>query len=370
MFVITIIAIALIVYIIEKNSVKNALDGIEYNQKPSLSIVEPNEEFDIVCVLKNRSRRFKSYLRLKERFSKEINIPTKREDYNYAYVESSQYMMPRQVLERRLRVSIPRRGRYLMYGATIFGGDFLGLTETVGIYETTEEIVVIPKETTVSNIDVKLNGYIGEMSVNRFIFEDPVLTVGFSEYTGQEPQKMISWLQTAKLGQLMVKKYDHTLELMVTVILNLDYVGEDSDELVEECFSICRTVCQYLDAKNIKYKVVSNAILEGSKQVFQDYKEFYWGKNYLMTVLEGLGRASSDIIKDSYEQMMEKAINFAESGVGHILITPNIDDVYSKEDAGSLFLIDKLKDISGHDVCILTPSSAINSNMNNEQGGE
>jgi len=83
--------------IIEKNSIKNALNGIEYSQKPTLNIVEPDEEFDIVCVLKNRTRRFISYLKLKEKFSKEIIIPKKTDDVGYSFIQSSKYLMPRQV---------------------------------------------------------------------------------------------------------------------------------------------------------------------------------------------------------------------------------------------------------------------------------
>jgi hypothetical protein len=368
MFIITIIAIAIIIYIIEKNSIKNALSGIEYSQKPSLAIVEPDEEFDIVCILKNRTRRFISYLRLKEKFSKEMIIPKKIDDVAYAFIQSSKYLMPRQVLERRIRAYIPKRGRHLLYGATIYGGDFLGFTETIGDYERIEEVIVIPKETAVSNIDVKLSGYIGEMSINRFIFEDPILTVGLNDYTGQEPQKMISWTQTAKVGHLMVKKYDYTLELMVTVILNIDYDGNDRENLIEECFSICRSVCQYLEAKNIKYKVIANIITEGLMQISRNTDGFAWGRNYLMNILEDLGRASINMVRESYEKMLSRVIDFAELGVGHVLITPDIDDIDSKEET----ILDKLKELTGHDVCILTPSLAIDlaSSLSKEQGGE
>jgi len=371
MFLITIIAIAAVIYIIERNSIKNALTGIEYSQKPSLKIIEPDEEFDIICVLKNRTRRFVSYLKLQEKFSKEIVVSKKTKDLDFMIIESSQYLMPRQILERRIRASIPKRGRYFLYGATIYGGDFLGITETIGRYDSIEEIVVIPKETTVSDIDVKLSGYIGEMSINRFIFEDPILTVGFNDYTGQEPQKMISWVQTARLGQLMVKKYDYTLELMVTVILNIDYSGYKQDELVEECFSMARSVCQFLESRNIKYKVITNAITAGTKPIFENLDYFAWGRNHLMTVLEGLGRATKGVIRESYNKLLNRAIDCAESGVGHILITPDIEEIYFKEnnnllnkesnylhiDAGYMTGLEKLKELTGHDVCVLNPSS-------------
>lgn len=370
MFLITIIAIGVIIFIIEINSIKNALTGIEYSQKPSLMIVEPDEEFDIVCILKNRTRRFVSYLKLQERFSREIVIPKQVRDLDYIILESSQYLMPRQILERRIRASIPERGRYFLYGATIYGGDFIGITEKLERYDNIEEIVVIPKETSIPDIEIKLSGYIGDMSINRFIFEDPILTVGYNDYTGQEPQKMISWVQTARVGHLMVKKYDYTLELMVTVILNIEFKGFKHDELIEECFSIARSVCQFLESRNIKYKIMTNAITAGTKPIFEDTEHFSWGRNYLMTILEGLGRASRDIIRESYDSLLNRAIDTAQSGVGHILITPGFEDVYikserdfltkgvsySNNEASYMSGLEKLRELTGHEVCVLTPS--------------
>ena len=352
MFILVLITIIIIIYVIEQISIKNALKGIEYTQKPSLTIVEPNEEFDIVIILQNKTRRFVAFLRLIEKFSKEIDLHLKdivKTGINN--IESSHYLMPRQKLERRIRASIPKRGRYFLYGATIFEGDFLGVKETSSDYSCIEEVVVIPKETSLSDFEIMLSGYIGDISINRFIFEDPILTAGFNDYTGQEPQKMISWVQTARVGHLMVKKYDYTLELMVTILLNIDYNGDNHDELVEECFSIGRSVCQFLEIKNIKYRFITNATIAGSRPIWAN-SDYSWGKNYLMNILEGLGRAVY-IVKEPYEKMMDRAMNFAELGTGHILITPNMEESYF---AGK----DKIRELTGQDVYVLTPN----------QGGE
>lgn len=352
MFILVLITIIIIIYIIEQVSIKNALKGIEYTQKPSLTVVEPNEEFDIVSILQNRTRRFVAFLRIKEKFSEDFYLHIKSDTVgSNTIIQSSLYMMPKQILERRIKASIPKRGRYFLYGATLYGGDFLGISEITGDYSCIEEVVVIPKETILPNIEIRLSGYIGDISINRFIFEDPILTAGFNDYTGQEPQKMISWVQTARVGHLMVKKYDYTLELMVTVLLNIDYNGDNSDELVEECFSIGRSVCQFLESKNIKYRFITNATIAGTRPIWAN-SDYGWGKNYLMNILEGLGRAVY-IVKEPYKKMIERAMDFAELGVGHILITPNMEGSYL---AGK----DKLRELTGQDVCVLTPN----------QGGE
>lgn len=354
MFFLALIIIVLAMYKVNQISIKNALKGIEYEQKFSLALVEPDEEFDIVCILKNRTRRFVSYLRLREHFSIEIEpLIQSTKELDYTVVESSHYMMPRQRYERRIRVTVTRRGIHSLYGATIYGGDFLGTNEVKGEYNCREEIVVIPRETQLSNIEIKLSGYIGDMSINRFIFEDPVLTVGYNGYTGQEPQRMISWTQTARFGSLMVKKHDYTVELMMTVLLNVDYSGNNYGDTVEECFSIARSVCQFLEYRNIRYRLITNAITIGTRQYF-DNLDYACGKNYLMNILEGLGRAGYTV-KESYEKMLDRSIDFAEMGVGHILITPKLDESSIKARKSLSKAKDKLKELTGFDLCILSP---------------
>ena len=56
--------------------------------------------------------------------------------------------------------------------------------------------------------------------MNRFIMEDPVLRLGYRDYTGREPIKQISWTQTARMGRMMVSCQDYTVERTVTVMLN------------------------------------------------------------------------------------------------------------------------------------------------------
>jgi uncharacterized protein (DUF58 family) len=354
MFFLALIIIVLAIYIVNQISIENALKGIEYTQKFSFSIVDPDEEFDIICILKNRTRRFVSYLRLREHFSIEIEpLVQSTKEMDYTVVESSHFMMPRQKYERRIRVAIPRRGIHSLYGASIYGGDFLGTNEVKGEFNCREEIVVIPRETELPNIEIKLSGYIGDVSVNRFIFEDPVLTVGFNNYTGQEPQRMISWTQTARVGQLMVKRYDYTVELMMTVLLNVDYSGNNYGDTVEECFSIARSVCQILEYRNIKYRLITNAITIGLRSYF-DNLEYGYGKNHLMNILEGLGRAGYTV-KESYEQMLDRSMDFAEMGVGHILITPKLDENHINSRKNFSRAKDKLKELTGFDLCILSP---------------
>ena len=63
---------------------------------------------------------------------------------------------------------------------------------------------------------------------------------GFRDYTGREPMKQISFTATARTGRMMVKQFDHTLDVTVSVVLNLDarLPSGMARPLMETCFSM------------------------------------------------------------------------------------------------------------------------------------
>ena len=207
-------------------SMRRALDGVEYEQRLSKALAEPEERIQLISILTNRKRRFLPFIRLEEKVPTGLWSERELTIENYTERRSlligSVYLMPRQRLTRRTTIAMGKRGRYLFTGATLYGGDFLGLRETPRHYPSECELVILPKKAETRAIRELLGGTLGDASVNRFIHEDPMLTLGFHEYTGREPMKQISWPQSARMGRLMVRIFDHTVEKRVTLILNVD----------------------------------------------------------------------------------------------------------------------------------------------------
>jgi len=184
------------------------------------------------------------------------------------------------------------------------------------------------------------------MSVNRFIMEDPVLTLGYREYTGREPMKMISWSQSARGNGLMVKKSDYTMEPSVAVLLNVDTNVPNKEELLERCFSLTRSVCDLLEQRGIKYTFTTNALLAGRVFVSGAAAEGM-GQRHFTGVLEQLGRAtySSGL---NLEQMLQKEA-LRQTAAGRILITPDREGDTSRA-------LGRLREASGGRVLILRAS--------------
>jgi len=336
-------------------SLAHALDGIEHHYAPDCKLAEPDQPFQLVNTVTNRTRRFVPYVHVSQRIPDEMVLHEEGIDVSppgrtNRYLAYSLYLMPRQTWQRSIPVSLPSRGRYVFTGATLQGGGFLGFSELTAYTDQNEEIVVLPRPCTIPALTDTLGGFLGDRSVDRYILEDPVLTLGFREYTGREPMKSISWTQSARSGQLMVKKYDYTLELTATVLLNVECERtEGFDRRLEACFSIARTVCETLEEKRIPYRFVTNAGAAGAISLWSQVSDGL-GSGHLSTVLEGLGRSTYDPLRP-FSHTLEQTTRNVEQGRTHILITPDREISWRYE-------LSRLEQLSGSPVLILTPEEA------------
>ena len=323
-FLAILIAVA---FFIEVKSINEALKGIDYTYTCSQPLVEPDETLEVITTISNKSSRFVPFIRLDELLPEEANVLSKsarirRDEKGAQRHLSSVYMMPRSKLERRLTISFSRRGRYLFRGARVTGGDFMGLSDEMKQFFVLQEVVVYPKAAKVDDLLSILGGFFGDMSVRRFIMEDPVLTIGAREYTGREPLKQISWTHSARANRLMVKQFDYTIDPFVTVMLdvNTKSAGEVREQVLERCFSITRSVCQLLEDKGIPYDFITNATT-GNTISSWSYKGEGLGRWHFFSILEGLGRATYDST-ESFQSTIEKMKKHQTGNRSTIIILP------------------------------------------------
>jgi len=355
--VLFLITLIVIVIIIERWSRKNALKGVKYSSEPSLLLAAPNEEFNLISKLTNHSRRFISYIRVETilpartlvheapETTRDNEAPraneTKRTNKLTEAITSniksrhisSEYLKPRSTLIRNIKVSMPARGRYIFTGARLSGGDFLGLSETHERAEVHNEIVVYPPEITDASMETLMGGFIGDVSVRRFLIEDPIMISGFREYTGREPMKSISWLKSAQASEIMVKTFDYTTDPSVSIILNIELSGEHTSQehetLVESCYSITHTACRMLEEAGVKYDFYTNAVIYGPIDMWRYVGEGL-GQRHFRMILEGLGRGSY-VYNESFAALMARAKDSQIGIRSAIIITPG-----SKMEAAAL----------------------------------
>ena len=352
-FVLVLIAVAAAV---QYWSLAHALDGVEHHYAPDRKLAEPGERFFLVNTVTNRTFRFVPFVEVTQLLPEPMEVEgspnlSASPSGTGKILRYSLYLMPRQTWQQALPVSIGKRGRYTFTSATLQGGGFLGTGELVAYSEQFEEVVVLPAPCTAVGLENTLGGFLGDRSVDRFILEDPVLTLGFREYTGREPMKSISWTQSARSGQLMVKKYDYTLELTATVLLNVECDRTEGwEKRLEACFSLARTVCETLEEKRIPYRFVTNAGAAGAISLWSQVSDGM-GAGHLSTILEGLGRATYEPLRP-FAHTLEQCARHAEQGRTHILITPRRDARWQQS-------LSRLEQLSGARALILTAEEAM-----------
>lgn len=241
---------------------------------------------------------------------------------------------------RSVQLSFSKRGVYRLGDYRLSAGDLLGIQET-GFEGDGQTIVVIPECAKDPAALQAVGGIIGDISVRRFILEDPVLTVGFRDYTGREPLKAVSWTRTAMTGALQVKQFDHTAEQTVMILLNVE---GGSPEQLEACFRLMRMACERLERQKIPFGLRTNGNLLGPVgKIFRMAEGL--GENHLNTILYALGRADYTCFY-SLRYLVNQTLQHRKANTSYIVITPSAGE---QERA----LLRKLEMAAGNPVCIL-----------------
>ncbi len=220
---------------------------------------------------------------------------------------------PHRSLRGRIRLCFRDRGLHSLGKVYVETGDFLGFRSRVCSFDIPGRIVCTAAPLPDVPALKPLGGFLGDISVRRFLLEDPSLVLGYRDYTGSEPMKAISWAQTARNGRLMVKNHDFTVDLDVAVLVDLEYCRKP---VAERCLSLLRTVCDRLEAAQIPYAVCSNGdLFETEKGV---------GRKHSFEIQRRIGL--SRFVR--YRRFEELAARWAAGGLGRrgwIVVTPRAD---------------------------------------------
>ena len=316
-----------VLLLLERLWAPHALKALRFRGSCDRDMAEPGETITWSGTVENRSRLPIPFVRLIQRFPLQAAVREEkswqRDHYRKSmlqwFAEEKMSLAPRQSRTRTVRFSFGQRGVYQVGSYQLSAGDLLGFRELSKTGDS-REVVVIPERCKDRQTLDAVGGFLGDISVRRFILEDPILTVGFRDYTGREPMKAISWTRTATAGKLQVRQYDHTAEQHVMILLNVE--GGTAEEL-EECFRIMRTVCEELEKKKIPYGFRTNGNLQGP------VGKLFWmaeglGSRHKNTILYGLGRAD-DTCYYSFHYLTGKTLQQRKSNESYIVVTPPLN---------------------------------------------
>ena len=341
---------ALVLGLLEYYWANHSLGALHCECSSDHILAEPDEVITWSATVENRSRIPIPFARLTAAFPIDAQLHSERRhtrstiSFTSDPVEERMTLGSRRSITRKVKLSFPCRGQYVYGHYQLTSGDLLGFKESRkrGL---ALSVVIMPELSRQQVSLDALGGFLGDISVRRFILEDPILTLGFRDYTGREPMKSISWTRSATAGSLQVKQFDHTAEQHVVVLLNTE--GASADEF-EECLRLTRTVCEKLEQKKIPYGFRTNGNIVGPVgKIF--YMAEGLGIHHLRTLLFGLGRADRTCFH-SFHYLTEQTIRHRSSNESYIIITP-------PPEGSALAAISKLEHAVGNRLCVLTAAA-------------
>ncbi|MDF2486345.1 MAG: hypothetical protein K0R46_2513 [Herbinix sp.] len=303
--------------VLEWLSLRDNITDLSYHCVPSKLGCEPEEVFWLQTTLTNYSVRTISYLKMEELFPKEIHIlgvaDQTMADHRCRLQVSMLSIRGRQKITRTLQASLPNRGVYAVEGCSLLRGDFLGIKEKCKLVEQREEIIIFPRLLQEASILQALSGYYGDFSSRRFYIEDPILVSSYMDYTGREPLRSISWTQSARRNQIMVKEFDHTMDMSVTILLDVYQhwsEGAHREEL-EYCFSLARTIAEEMEKKKVSYRLLTNAYIRSDSSAYEGLRKAGQGAHHYTTLLYTLGQADANSFRDIDELYQMAIVNYS-----------------------------------------------------------
>ncbi len=211
---------------------KPALARLDYARSFSRYVCREGEQIEMVETLSNRKLLPVPWLRLEAMLPSALSF-ARSSDTNVSegsiyQNHASLFTLPaRTKITRTHRIVCRSRGIYPIESATMTGGDLLGLYTPSKKVELNMRMVIHPRLIADDELPISWKTWQGELSVRRWIVDDPFLITGVRQYAAGDPMNRIHWKASARTGQLQVHKNGYSADPRVMILLNV----EDSESM-------------------------------------------------------------------------------------------------------------------------------------------
>ena len=326
------VILILVALALQRYSLRRAAEyrNIRYECKPSVRACEPGETFLVFSIVSNLGLRPSPAIRIEERFPKNLNV-LEADQFNvrmltkeHRIYNSTVLIRGRQQVKRSLHASIGQRGEYCFSDADFHAGDFLGFREFDYRMENDSRIVIYPPKLDNADFLKTFTDAVDEIAMKKQLLEDPISVCGYRDYTGREPMRQISWMQSAVRNSLIVRQFDPVWQQSVTIALDTQLHGNFDLHVARQelCFSIARTLCEQLESRWIGYRIVTNALITEELSGFTSSGGM--GGSF-SKILYALGSARNGCVC-SVEELMHAVSTGADRSEMIVLISTHSDE--------------------------------------------
>jgi uncharacterized protein (DUF58 family) len=201
--------------------------GLKYERYFSTKACFEGEEAELVERIANRNLVPVPWLRLESlihaglKFHSQANLDIS-DGSIFQNHKSLFSLMPFTQITRRHSLICARRGCYRLNTASLTCGDLLGIYKNTIKLSLDAELLVYPKPAELDSIPLPSHSWQGDISVRRWIVEDPFMMVGAREYRYGDSLKGVNWKATARSGKLQVHQLDYTADHRLLILVNVE----------------------------------------------------------------------------------------------------------------------------------------------------
>jgi len=247
------------------------------------------------------------------------------------FITSSFVLKSRQKITRRWNVKCLKRGVYKIDDVILVWGDLFGLMSNSKYAGTDAEIIVYPQIIELDDIAPNIDSIMGEVIVKRWVNHDPFIVAGVKEYSSYDSMKDIHWNATAKMGKLMVRKYDFTSQPSFTILLNIqsqenDFVEAANKDVIEKGIKVAATLVDKSAALGIPVQLAANGFMVDEEEQML-YSSKGLGSEHYRSLLVSLAKLNLKVAESFDKLVSNVAENIHDTNVAVITAFMN-DEIY------------------------------------------
>jgi uncharacterized protein (DUF58 family) len=131
-------------------------------------------------------------------------------------------LMPYTSVTRKHRIVCAKRGCYDLNSVSLTCGDIFGMGSISKTLKLNVRLLVYPQLVPMDDIPLPSHSWQGDITVRRWILDDPFIIQGAREYRYGDPLNAVNWKATARSGQLQVHQRDFTSDHRLMIYLNFE----------------------------------------------------------------------------------------------------------------------------------------------------
>ncbi|PYI52887.1 DUF58 domain-containing protein [Paenibacillus flagellatus] len=254
---------ALVVFLQGKAYQRWGLRHVGYRRYFDVPACYQGEEVQLVEVISNRKAMPLPWLRLESlmqaglRFRSQSNLDISSGEL-FQNHKSLFSLMPYTRITRKHRVLCARRGCYDLQTATMTSGDLLGVFVTYKTlqFDRQTRLLVYPEPIPIEDVPLPSHSWQGDVSVRRWIVDDPFRIAGVREYRYGDTMNAINWSATARAGRLQVHQRDFTADHRIMIYVNFEMTetmwgAVTNPERVEKAIAYAASLARYCLSRGI-----------------------------------------------------------------------------------------------------------------------